>query len=198
MVQIKIKAINQKYEVHCSFDDETTFYNELEKKLSACSKKARFFEAFFHFYQPLTEEQIRQTLAIANQNHTLVLGFNYTPSKQVIHRIETSLFSGQSYRFEEPILILGSIANGAFVQSSESIYCIGQVSGNIDLLHEDCELHASAFFQANIRICDSEYQNVTNFSPSYIYYENTTIIVKQSKEERVWGVQSQSLQEKVG
>lgn len=190
MVQIKIKAVNQSYTVICAYDDFASFLTMLKERLNACAKShSGKFEAFFHIQNEISEAELIQILHCANEVGTIVLGL----TQEEIHRdlmiLEQNLYSGQTYHFDREILLLGSIGAEAFVTSSESIYCIGGVSGNIDLMHEDCIISASSFFQANIRICDSKYQNMTSFSPAQVYYKERALEIKELKEEKTWDVQ---------
>lgn len=191
MVQVKVKAVNDTYTVICAYDDFPSFLSVLYEKLQACTKiHCAHFEAFFHIQQDVSTKELMQILQCANAAGTIVLGLCQTMAQpHAIAILEQNLYSGQTYHFEQEILLLGSIGLDAFVTSSESIYCIGDVSGNIDLLHEDCILCASSFFQANIRICDSKYQNMTSFSPAQIYYRERALQMKEYKEEKTWAVQ---------
>lgn len=190
MVQVKIKAVNDTYTVICSYDDFDVFLNTLKERLSICVKGHNgSFEAFFHILQEVSDEQMLQILKAANDVNTIVLGLYHEEEKRNLMILEQDLYSGQSYVFDHEILLIGSIGSDAYVSSSENIYCIGQVGGNIDLLHEDCTITAANFFQANIRICDSRYQNLTSFSPAQVYYKDNDVLLKEYKEERLWAVQ---------
>lgn len=191
MVQVKIKAVNNVYTFVCAYDDFPAFLPILQERLKACAKiHHAHFEAFFHFQNEVSEAQLLQILSCANENGTIVLGLNQNqPPSTPMLILQQSLYSGQTYHFDQAILLLGSIAPDAFVSSSESIYCLGDVGGTIDLMHEDCILCASSFFQANIRICDSKYQNMTSFSPAQIYYKERALHIKEFKEEKTWAVQ---------
>lgn len=190
MVQIKIKAVNELYTVQCAYDDIQEFLVQLTERLNACSEHGtRPFEAFFHFQQDVHDDEMMQIIQLANGAHTTILGFAQAEQKHDLKILEQDLYSGQTYSFDQEILLLGSIGADAFVSSSESMYCLGDVNGNIDLLHEDCILVASSFFQANIRICDTRYHNLTSFSPAKAYYKDTIVQLKAVKEERMWAKQ---------
>lgn len=190
MVQIKVKAVNQTYTVICAYDNFQEFLIKLEERLKLFAKgQTDKFEAFFHIAENVNEEEFAQIIKTANDAGTLVLGLQYDEKKRDLMILEQDLYSGQTYTFDREVLLIGSISAEAYVTTSESIYCIGQVSGNVDLIHEDCRITASSFFQANIRICDSKYQNMTSFSPAQVYYNERVIQLKEFKEERVWAVQ---------
>lgn len=191
MVQIKIKAVNNQYVVTCAYDDFPLFLTTLKERLNACVKSHNgTFEAFFHIAQDIDEEQLAQVILCANETNTIVAGFAQSENKKRdLMILEQDLYSGQTYTFDREVLLLGSISAEAFVHSSENIYCIGSVSGNVDLLHEDCIICASGFFQANIRICDSKYHNLTSFSPAKVYYKGRSVECIEYKEERMWAVQ---------
>ncbi|MCI9524941.1 MAG: septum site-determining protein MinC [Erysipelotrichaceae bacterium] len=190
MVQIKIKAINQSYIVVCSYDDFTECLTALKERLNVCVKShSGSFEAFFRFSKPLCTNDFLQLLQCMNEIGVIMLGLKQESEKHDLMVLEQNLTSGQTYEFDREVLLLGSIYADTYVKSSESIYCIGTVSGNIDLIHDDCRLCASGFFQANIRICDSVYQNVTSFAPAQVYYDERNLITKELKEEKMWAVQ---------
>lgn len=190
MVQIKIKAVNHTYTVCCSYDDFPSFLTLLKERLNACAKgHSGRFEAFFHMQSELCEQELLQLFQCANEAGTIVLGFLNQKNHRDLMIIEENLHSGQTYEFDREVLLLGSIQAEAFVSSSENIYCIGSVGGNIDLFHEDCRITASGFFQANIRICDSHYQNLTSFAPAQVYYKERNLQLKELKEEKSWVVQ---------
>ena len=190
MVQIKIKAVNHTYTVCCSFDDFPSFLTVLKERLNACTKgHSGKFEAFFHIENDIDDNQLLGILRCANDTGTIVLGLERDRTQCNLIIVEENLHSGQTYEFDHEVLLIGSIGAEAFVTSSESIYCIGSVGGNIDLIHEDCTICASSFFQANIRICDSHYQNMTSFSPAQVYYKERKLHLKELKEERTWAVQ---------
>lgn len=191
MVQIKVTAVNQAYTVTCAYDDFSSFLTMLKERLKACADShSGHFEAFFHMQNELSAQELLDVMKCANEVGTIVLGFHQEKEKRELIVVEENLFSGQMYEFDQEVLLLGSIGAEAFVTSSESMYCIGTIGGNIDLMHEDCVICASGFFQANIRICDTHYQNMTSFSPAQVYYKERKLYLKELKEEKAWDVQS--------
>lgn len=189
MDEVKIKAHNSNYIVYCSLEHDSIFFSMLKTKLQACIRGERTFEAFFHFQQELSSQQMLQVIACANEQKTIVKGLYFPKKPMGIKMIEEPLYSGQTYHFDEDIMIMGSICADTFITCSEHIYVLGEVSGNVDLLHHDCSISASSFKCANIRICDSTYQNMTSFAPAKIYYKNMLLEMKEYKEERMWDKQ---------
>lgn len=189
MDEVKVKAHNTDYMVYCSLEHDSIFFSMLKTKLKACVRGERTFEAFFYFQQPLNSKQVLQVISCANEQQTLVKGISFPEVPKGIRLIEEPLFSGQTYHFDEDVMIMGSICTDTFITCSEHMYVIGEVSGNIDLLHEDCTITASSFKHANIRICDSSYQNMTSFAPAKIYYKDMLLEMKEYKEERMWDKQ---------
>lgn len=191
MVQIKVTALNQVYTVVCAYDDFASFLPMLKERLKACAKSHNgHFEAFFHMHKELSASEMIELLHCVNESGTIMLGLKQTPEKKDMLILEENLYSGQQYEFDRQLLLLGCIGSAAYVKSAESIYCIGTAGGTIDLYHEDCVICASGFFQANIRICDSPYQNMTSFSPSLVYYNERKLYLKELKEEKAWDEQS--------
>lgn len=191
MVQIKVTAVNHSYTVNCVYDDFSSFLSMLKERLKVCvnAHNGRF-EAFFHMQEELDTNQMAEMIRCANEIGCIVLGLQCEKKHSDMLVIQENLHSGQVYDFKQEVLLLGSIGAEAFVTGSENLYCIGSVGGNIDLMHEDCEICASGFFQANIRICDSQYQNLTSFSPARVYYKERKLYLKELKEEITWDVQS--------
>lgn len=192
MVQIKVTAVNQTYTVSCAYDDFAAFLPALKERLKACADShSGHFEAFFHMQNELSTQELLEVMTCANEVGVIILGFHREEqAKRGLLVVEENLHSGQTYEFAREVLLIGSIGAEAFVTSSESIYCIGTISGNIDLMHEDCVICASGFFQANIRICDTHYQNMTSFSPARVYYKERKLYLRELKEEKAWDVQS--------
>ena len=190
MVQIKIKAINEQYTVVCYYDDFSTFLSVLKERLMICARShLGSFEAFFVMQKKLEEEELWQLLMTAREAHTIIMGINVEKHVMDMQILREHLHRGRTYVFHRPLLLLGAIDVDVFVQSSENMYCIGQVRGNVDLLHEDCTLVASSLFQANIRICDAKYHNLTSFSPAQVYYQDSVVQIQEYEEEKAWDVQ---------
>lgn len=191
MVQIKIKGLSNHYHVYAFFDDEVAFLHTLEERLQQCSHNGEHcFEAFFHLPN-MSKTLLSEVFMICERTHTLMLGVNDLPEEKHLRIWEEDLYNGQHYTFDEPLLLLGNVAKQAFITSSYSLYVMGSVLGNIDLLHEDCRLSASKIDGA-VRICDSTWQNVTSFSPVSVYYESRHLGIHTYKEERMWERQLQS------
>lgn len=185
MVQIKIKGINRTYHVVAQYDDAQQFFITLEERLKRCLvSQDGYFEAFFHVtfkdYSDLVS-----LFRVCKECHTIVLGIHH----EVIHKqtcfFEGNMRGGERYRFDVPMVVLGHIESNAYVECSESLYVVGKVRGNIDLLHEDNTLYAS-YLHANVRICDTSYQNMTSFSACKVYYNNRSIEIEHYKEELQW------------
>lgn len=187
MVQIKIKGINKEYHVVITFDDFEECIQQLQERLKACYRgDNRFFEAFFHICE-LNSEQLLRFFQVCKEVNTYVLGINYVyvEEKKQMKMLELDLYNGQTYTFAEPTLLVGNISPQAYVTCKDALYVIGHVRGSIDFLYEDCFLCASSV-DANVRICDTNFQNVTIFAPSKVYYEHRHLEMKEFKEERMW------------
>lgn len=177
--------MNNAYHVIAQYDDINEFFMTLEERLNRClTSEDSYFEAFFHV--PLQNgEEFQRLLMLCKQCHTIIKGMDALPLSKQTRVIEQDLRGGESYHFYEPIILLGSIHSNAYVSSSESMYVLGNVRGSVDLLHDDCTL-CSANINANVRICDSKYQNVTSFSSSKVYYDTRILKVVKYKEELQW------------
>lgn len=185
MVQIKVKGINQTYHIYASYDDADEFFNSIKERLHICRcASAGYFEAFFHL-DILREQDIIRLFQVCEECETHILGINTRNEMKQIQVMEEDLRGGKHYVFHEPTILMGNIHKMAYVISSESLYVFGSVQGSVDLLHEDCTL-CTSHLNANIRICDSSFQNMTSFSPCKVYYEQRKIELKKYKEELQW------------
>lgn len=185
MVQITVKGINERYHVFASYDDADMFFQQLEKRLRICQRAyAGYFEAFFHvtFLQKQDVVRLFQTCEICK---TLILGMNEEALAEKSQVLEKDLHGGKQYVFHHPLILLGNISTMAYVISDASMYVIGSVKGTIDLRHGDCCLGA-AHMDANVRICDTPFQNLTSFSPCSVYYEQRRVVMRNFKEELQW------------
>lgn len=184
MVQIKVKGINNTYHIIAAFDEVAPFLIELKERLKTLSINRHPFQAFFHL-PPLSDEQLFQVFQICQETDTYLLGFDTPtlPSERKI--LEQDLYNGQTYCFHEPILLLGNIQKQAIVSTSADLYVMGCAYGSIDMLYEDCVLCASRL-QGNVRICDTQFQNLTSFSPVKVYYDEGKLYMKTYEEERMW------------
>ena len=187
MVQLKIKGINGKFHVYMTssyFEEEL---NELSTRLKIfTSQQEKMFSAFFHL-ENAAQKQIQTLFSFCREHEILIEGIdlgNCRNSKTLDIREET-LLNGQSYVLNEDTLLLGNIEPQAYVCCKGSLYVLGCVEGNIDLYYEDNILCASALC-ANVRICDSKFQNMTFFSPVKVYYEEVQLKTKSYKEEKLW------------
>lgn len=198
MVQIKIRKIKEIFHVICEFYDFEQFLIELKKRLDFFTlHQTCDFEAFFHI-PSINEEQYVSFFQLCNQNKVYILGINWTKKEEVIQFYEPILRSGEEYYFHHSVILCCDLGSDVRIVSNASIYVMGTVKGTIDLLHRTCELYATGFEQANIRICESDYQNVTSFARGKVYYEDGKVVYQIQKEEEVWQKQLQLRPEKAG
>lgn len=190
MVQIKIKGINKDYHVFVKFDDFDACLQELHHRLLQCSIFHTSALAVFFHLPKINDAQFLAILQVCEQCHIIMKGCNVETEKPRIKILQKTLGNGEHYHFHEPILLLGTIEQQAYVVSEASLYVLGNMYGSVDLLHAHCQLYVSAM-QGNVRICDSRFQNLTSFSPAEVYYEHCTVKLKQLKEERMWERQLQ-------
>lgn len=182
-----VKALNHHYIIKLLNHNFDELKAELYTKLQVCtSLKDGYFEAFFDVQNPLDEHQIEALFLLCQSLNTCILGFVEKEEEKQLRIIKEELHGGQKYNFDEPILILGNIPRDTYVSSTHSLYVMGDVRGNIDLIHQDCIISASSFNNSFIRIYDSTYQNMTMFAPSCVYYNKRSIIAREYKEERMW------------
>lgn len=192
MDEIVVKALNDHYVVKINVNSIHGITDTLTKRLQQCAvMKGGSFEAFFDVPKGFSEASLLELFELCQKEHVYILGFAAAEKEKELKIIKESLRSGQNYHFDTPVLILGGIPRDCFVDSRCDIYVIGDVSGNIDLYDKENTISASTFEHAFIRIHDSSWQNVTNFSPSNVYYKERNVECKEYKEERMWVRQSQ-------
>ena len=184
MVQFKIKIIKDEYHIYAKYDTFEQFLSEFLKRLQKGSKKHTSFAAFFHL--PLLQEQdVLSLFRFCHQHQILIKGINQEVKEEVLQIVHASLHANQRYEFSKPTLLIGHIEKQAYVKSTSTMYVLGNVDGIIDLLHADCRLYASSL-SANIRICDSSFQNMTSFLSCCVYYDTRIVKMKEIKEDTIW------------
>lgn len=176
MASLKIKYQNQKCLIECISAEFDVFMNEFKEKLTnRFFFKEGYFEAFFSFPFPLEEIQLLELYALCNQNHTYIMGIESEEETHESILLEHCFFNGGEYRLEKDCVYVGDIDKDVHITTNKNLYVIGKAQGVIDLLYPECEMSASAFEEAKIRIFDSKFQNVTNCAPCKVYYENEEI-----------------------
>lgn len=186
MVQIKIKGINGEYHVYASFDDEEVFLIELKNRLKNCLENKQDFSAYFHFMW-MKERLLRQVLTICVELDIVVKGIlneKEDIKKQSMKKVR-HVASGDECMYYDDVIILGDMKDDVYITAYEDVYVIGCARGVFDFMYENCCLYASSI-HAKIRICDSIFQNVTNFSPVCVYYDKGKIFYRELKEEKMW------------
>lgn len=184
MVQIKVKGINGQYHVYASYDDEDEFLCTLRNRLEACLVNKQDFSAYFHFLK-MKENVLIKVMALCQELNIVVKGIleeTYV-KKDDVPKI-TTLSSGEENTCYDTVMILGDMKTDMYVNAYQDMYVIGCAKGVLDFMYEGCRLYASGV-DANIRICDSMFQNVTIFAPVCVYYEQGNVLYKLLKEERM-------------
>lgn len=185
MVQIKIKGLGSAYHVFASYDNFDAFMSSLKERLEACQGSYdRPFEAFFHIPHMKSSDLLKM-MQVCAKCHTIMLGINYTLATQKFIFLEEHLRGGESYVFQEGVVLLGNIRKQAYVTCYGSLYVMGSMCGSVDFLYEDSILCCSSL-HGNVRICDSSFQNMTSPASVKVYYKNRFLEMKEYKEERLW------------
>lgn len=191
MVQIKIKKIEDKYHVFCIFSDFPKFISELKKRLDFLTvRKTQDFEAFFHI-PDLSVNEYHEFFTLCNHSRVYIMGINWWQQERTIYFVEQKFRGGEEYYFDNAVILCSDIAKDVRISCASNVYIMGCVQGTIDLLHQNCEVYATLFQDARVRICDSDFQNVTSFARGKVYYEHGTVVYEIQKEEEVWQKQSQ-------
>lgn len=180
MVQIKVKGLSDGVHVYALFDDEQQFLYEIKERLKAFSCQKKAVEAFFHV-NGLSDQGLLSLFQLCEELRVIIKGMDEQRKKMMELR-QGIVHNGQQLRLGKDTLWIGDIHSGAQVTCQGSFFVIGKVEGNIDLCYADAILAASTI-QANVRICDSSFHNVTSFSPVKVYYNNRTIEFENVKEE---------------
>lgn len=171
MDALKIKYQNQKCLIECTTAQFHVFLEELKEKLTnRFFYKEGYFEAFFSFPFDLSETQCSDLYTICNQNNTYIMGIEQSDKNSNSILLERCFFNGGEYYLDTECVYVGDIDKDVHITTSSNLYVIGKIKGIVDLLHEHCELSASSFECAKIRIFDSSFQNVTNCAPCKVYY----------------------------
>ncbi|MXQ73330.1 hypothetical protein GSF08_05225 [Clostridiaceae bacterium DONG20-135] len=187
MDEVIIKAMNQQYVVKCHIQDFSQFQMLLKQKLQSCAAlKQGHFDAFFDVSRKLDDHELYTIFQICRESQTTILGFTTVKKAAGLQICRQKLHSGQKYFFDAPTLVIGNIPRDTYVSCYDSLFVLGEASGNIDLYDRSALVGASIFSRCFIRICDTSFQNVTNYAPSQVYYNEQTLICRELKEEIVW------------
>lgn len=182
MVEDIIKAVNRHY-VYVSKNRFDVMREVCKEKLLACAlRNGGKFEAFFDC--KLNEEELIELLKICESVHTIFLGVMNEQSTHPIQIFNHPIYSGESLIFENDVMLLQDIPKDCFLECHGNVIVLGCIKGCIDLVYQDCTMIASSLNHARIKIFDSEFQNMTHFSCTLLYYENSQIV----KEENTWEV----------
>lgn len=191
MVQVVIKAVNNQYFVYLDSLKEDIKI-ELIKRLKACSREGQVqFSAFFCLSFTPSSVNLMELFEICRNHGTLISGIRQPvkDKKKELNIIEKDLSGGQTYYFKEDVILLGNIEKDCYVVSEANLFVLGHVKGNVDMLFNDCILYAASLFEATIRIHVSPYQIMTNSASCKVYYKDRLLILKQNKEDFLWGKQ---------
>lgn len=181
MVQIKIKGLADGVHVYGEFDDEQAFLEDLQKRLKPFLNHEGSVEAFFHV-RTLSEEGFLRFFQICNEAQVFVKALQETKEKPILQRYGT-LFNGETLHLKQDTLWIGNLKKGSYVSCEGNLYVIGEVDGVVDLWYAHTRLIASSI-DAQVRICDTGFHNMTSFAPSKVYYCNREVLLEPIKEER--------------
>ncbi|MEG0823747.1 MAG: hypothetical protein RSD85_03210 [Erysipelotrichaceae bacterium] len=178
MGEVVVKAINNIYYVYGNLTDFTLFLKCLNEKLKVCSKLSKGqFSAFFSLNRNVSDEQLLAIFNVCLNNSSIILGFEKPIVNKTIKVID-SLYAGNDYYFDEDIIISSSIEADVYIKISGNLYVTGSVKGKIDLLNRNNSCVCAGANEAQIRICDSHFQNVTNLSTCKMYYNNRNVVIE--------------------
>ncbi|MGN1343937.1 MAG: hypothetical protein ACI4U3_05115 [Traorella sp.] len=191
MVEDIIKAVNGQY-VYVSRNSFDVMSLVCKEKLLACAMRNHGqFEAFFDC--SVNEDELLDLLKICESANTIMLGFMTEKKVHPIEIYHQPIFPGESLVFTKDIMLLQDIPSDCFIECFGNMIVLGRVKGCIHLIYQDCILLASSLNHARIQIFDSDFQNLTHFACTHLYYEKGQIM----KEENTWEAVLGSLQEKV-
>lgn len=183
MAGITVKALNNQYSVIGEVDVFSEFISECEKKLyQIASKSEHFFRAFFVFNRPLQTEELIALFECSKAANTIILGIGTHEKTNPIKIFAQAIHAGQSYVFYEDTLILNDVIKDSYISAHGNLYVVGEVSGCIDLMHQECICTCASMNDAKIRIYDTPFQNYTSFTSNRLYYEQGEIKTLKLKE----------------
>ena len=125
-----------------------------------------------------------ELLKLCEESNTLFLGFTLNKKQTHVHVYNKPIYPGDYLFFDSDIIILQDIPKDCFIECTGNMVIMGNVKGCIDLIYKECTLMASSFTNARIQIFDTGFQNLTRFSCSLNYYQNSKIM----KEDKTWEV----------
>ena len=165
-----------------------------KEKLLTCSQhQGGSFKAFFDCVIA-SEDQLCKLLDVCEKAQTIFLGFYEKEENKLIHVYKKKIYPGESLVFEDDMMIVQDIPYDCYLECYGNLIVVGHVSGCIDFRYESCRFAASSLYEARIRIFDTDFQKMTSFSSSTLYYENGTI----KREVCVWDAVLESRPAKEG
>lgn len=192
MVEDIIKAVNHMF-IYVSKRNIDEMLLCCKEKLLACSQRCcGKFEAFFDCNECNTEQLI-QLIDICEQIDTIFLGFIKKENQKSYKVYDKKIYSGDRLIIKEDIMIIQDIPHDCFIECYGNMIVLGKVKGRIDFYYASCQMIASSFHDARIRIFDSNIQIVTSFSNCLLYYKDNQV----KKEVNTWDTVSVLPQVKV-
>lgn len=182
MAQLTVKALNNQYFIQSKGLNFEMLLQELDLRFKTGSAQ-RWFNAFFSFDFELSEDQWVFFFNFLYEHQILYLGSGHLVEtvERGIRRIISSIHSGEFIEIDEPTLILGDVGDDVSIKAYADLYVLGEMAGCIDMVYRELKLVSSSLNDAKIRIFDSNFQNLTSFTTSKVYYMNHRIVL--SKEE---------------
>ncbi len=176
---LKIKYQNQLCSITALTADFNAFLSGLEEKLKLHFFQQKVqFHAFFSFPYELSKEELLSLYQICDHYHALIDGFSLPKKDASLKVMNHCFYAGNSYVLLEDTVYIGDIESDVDVSCACNLYVIGTVRGKIDLLFPQLNITAIAFDDARIRIYDTKFQNMTNFSTKSVYYDNGKLLYR--------------------
>lgn len=182
MDEVFIKAVNGGYVVKGTCREQTSFFAQLKQKLEACAAHAgERFPVFFDVEGCLSEADYERIFHICETSGALCMGFDQE-QKDDLMIVETSLYPGKQYFYRDRVLLLQDVPKDCYVTCLKDVYVLGTIFGQVDVFDQDAKIAAGCFDHAQVRICDSCFQNMTNDAPLILYYQEGALKCKPRRE----------------
>lgn len=179
MDALKIKYHNQTCTIICLENDFTLFLEQLKQKLKNSFFHSKgYFQAFFSFPYTLNAKQLIDFVIVCDLCDTLIQGIQMPSFRVSCCILQSCFYNGNQYELHGEHIYIGNVESDVRIVCDHSLFVLGEVKGEIDLLYPEHKVSASSFHQARIRIFDSHFQNVTNPAPCCVYYDNEKIQVQ--------------------
>ncbi len=176
-MNVKIKGINDYlyFELH----EEVPFnyiLNDLKSVLDSLpqTKNGYYPKAFFDLKSRIVSSKEMNSLIMLlyKSQKVLFCGVQDHIETQTMKLVEKDVYNGEIVEaLHQDLLIIGNVHIGGVVKGNKNIYIVGKVEGMVEGTSKHSTINLSSANNAQIRICNQLWQDVTIFTLTLFYYK---------------------------